>query len=265
MNGVNKTLYIPLYGKALVSNRDIILKDETAEYIWSQESFKLKGKSKSKWLAFYMAMRAKVFDDWLLLKMKDNPNAVVLHLGCGMDSRINRIKKPAYIWYDVDFPDVIRTRKNYYTENEFYKMLSADLTTSEWLSALPNGESAIVLLEGVSMYLSPLQLRNLFTALGKRFSFVNLFIDCYTEFAAKISKYKNPVNDVGVTTLYGMDNPLQMQDGTGFRFISQHDITPPHLINELQGTEKFIFKKVFAGKFSKKLYRLYEYEKSTQK
>ena len=42
MNGVNKTLYIPLYGKALVSNRDIILKDETAEYIWSQESFKLK-------------------------------------------------------------------------------------------------------------------------------------------------------------------------------------------------------------------------------
>lgn len=33
MDGVNKTLYIPLYGKAKVSKKNIILKDPTAEYI----------------------------------------------------------------------------------------------------------------------------------------------------------------------------------------------------------------------------------------
>ena len=47
MNEVNKTLYIPLYGKALVSRRGIILKDTKAEEIWAAEQFPLKGKSKS--------------------------------------------------------------------------------------------------------------------------------------------------------------------------------------------------------------------------
>ena len=51
MNNVNKTLYIPLYGKAYVSKRGILLDDKKAEEIWAAESFSLKGKSKSKWLA----------------------------------------------------------------------------------------------------------------------------------------------------------------------------------------------------------------------
>ena len=37
MNNVNKTLYIPLYGKAYVSKKGIILNDKKAEEIWSSE------------------------------------------------------------------------------------------------------------------------------------------------------------------------------------------------------------------------------------
>ena len=48
MNNVNKTLYIPLFGKALVSKKKIILEDKMAEKIWDAEGFALKGKSKSK-------------------------------------------------------------------------------------------------------------------------------------------------------------------------------------------------------------------------
>ena len=71
MNGVNKTLYIPLYGKAYVSKKGIILNDKTAEQIWEKEGFELKGKSKSKWLAYYMGMRSAVFDNWLKAQMED--------------------------------------------------------------------------------------------------------------------------------------------------------------------------------------------------
>ena len=61
MNNVNKTLYIPLYGKAYVSRRGLFLKDPKAEEIWDAEGFPLKGKSASKWLAFYMGIRAAVW------------------------------------------------------------------------------------------------------------------------------------------------------------------------------------------------------------
>ena len=48
MNGVNKTLYIPLYGKASVSKKGIILKDKKAEMIWEREGFPLRGRAKFK-------------------------------------------------------------------------------------------------------------------------------------------------------------------------------------------------------------------------
>ena len=127
MDAVNKTLYIPLYGKSYVSKRSIILNDPKAEEIWTAECFPLKGKSASKWLAYYMAMRAAVFDRWLRQQMESAPEATVLHLGCGMDSRICRVGEQGHLWYDIDFPDVITQRKRYYQENETYRMLAAQL------------------------------------------------------------------------------------------------------------------------------------------
>ena len=120
MNQVNKTLYIPLYGKAYVSERNLILKDKKAEEIWKLEGFPLKGKSKSKWLAFYMGMRASVFDRWVRNCMQEEADAVVLHIGCGMDSRALRVGIGGHQWYDVDFTQVIEERKKYYTETNEY-------------------------------------------------------------------------------------------------------------------------------------------------
>ena len=38
-------------------------------------------------------------------------------------------------------------------------------------------------------------------------------------------------------------------------------MTPQKYIDQLSGMEKKIFQKLYAGGFSKKLYRLYEYQK----
>ena len=41
MNEINKTLYIPLYGKSYVGKKGIILQDKKAEEIWEKEKFPL--------------------------------------------------------------------------------------------------------------------------------------------------------------------------------------------------------------------------------
>ena len=259
MNNVNKTLYIPLYGKSYVSEKGIILHDAKTEEIWAAEGFALKGKSASKWLAYYMAMRAAVFDRWLSAKLEESPDAVVLHLGCGMDSRICRVGDQGHGWYDVDFPDVIAQRKRYYPENENYKMLAADVARDDFLSEI-GGKSAIVVMEGISMYLKRSQLQELLTRLSARFEQISLLMDCYTEFAARASRYKNPINDVGVTEVYGLDEP-KMLEKSGLRFLRGMDMTPSDLIDRLQGMEKTVFRKLYAGGIARKMYRLYEYQK----
>ena len=260
MNGVNKTLYIPLYGKAYVSKKGIILNDKTAELIWEKESFELKGKSKSKWLAYYMGMRSAVFDKWLKEQMDADKEALILHIGCGMDSRIYRVGTNGHTWYDVDFPDVIEERKLYYQEDEFYHMIESDARENAWIQTLPEGKNAIIVMEGVTMYFKPEELKQLLKDLTNHFNQVSILMDCYTNFAAKASKYKNPINEVGVTEVYGVDDPCALEEGTGLSYVKEHNMTPDELIDELTGIEKTIYKKVFAGSFSKKMYRMYEFK-----
>ena len=255
MNNVNKTLYIPLYGKACVSRKGIILRDPKAEEIWAAEGFPLKGKAKSKWLSYYMGMRAAVFDRWLAEQMEADPEAMVLHIGCGMDSRCQRVGTKGRRWFDIDFPDVIAERRRYYQETEDYRMIGSDVTDPHWLEAVPSGR-AIIVMEGVSMYLSPEKLRETIGRIAVHFDSVRLLMDCYTTFAAKATKYKNPINEVGVTTVYGMDDPNVLPG-----FLREHEMTPEDLIVQLHGLEQKIFRHVFAGSFSKKLYRLYEYQR----
>ena len=262
MNNVNKTLYIPLYGKAYVSRRGLFLQDPKAEEIWAAEGFPLKGKSASKWLAFYMGIRAAVFDCWVKEKLEEagGEETAVIHLGCGMDSRALRTGTEGCQWYDVDFPAVIEERKRYFDESASCHMVSADVRDGRWLAAIPECRRAVVVMEGITMYLKPEELQVLIIRLCGHFREVHLLMDCYTEIAAKMSKHKNPINDVGVTEVYGMDRPetLETED---FVLVSERDMTPESYIRELQGMEETIFRRLYAGNVSKKLYRLYEYRK----
>ncbi len=260
MNSVNKTLYIPLYGKAYVSEKGLFLKDETAQKIWEKEGFSLRGKAKSKWLAYFMGIRSAVFDEWLSEQLCEMPDAAVIHIGCGLDSRVIRVGTSKHSWYDVDFPEVITERRRYFTENEEYKMISADVRSGDWLKKIGDTSSAIVVMEGVSMYLTAEETGKLAQNLCARFENISLLADFYTVLAAKMSKYRNPVNEVGVSAVYGTDTPAIFEN-EGLRFVKELEMTPQKYVDELYGIDKKVFEKLYAGSFSKRLYKLYEYRK----
>ena len=260
MDGISRTLYIQLYGKAKVSRMGIILNDKSAEEIWEKNPVSLGKRSKSKWLAYFIAMRARQFDDWAKMQLADHPDAIVLHIGCGLDSRIKRINGYDYPWYDIDFPDVITERCRFFAESRNYKMRSGDASSLEWLSGINFDGTAVIIMEGVSMYLAPDTLKGLFAAVAHHFSGIHLLMDVYTKLGVQMSKIKNPIKEVGAAQIYGMDIP-DIFDTYGFNYIREHSMTPTKLVNELQGFEQFVFRKLYGGNLTRKIYRLYEYQK----
>jgi len=182
----------------------------------------------------------------------------VLHAGCGMDSRCIRIcsRQP---WFDVDFPDVIAERKRYFQETETYHMVATDIRDMEWLKAIPAGTPAVIVMEGISMYLKPEELKEVLRRWKDHFGQVSILMDSYTVFAAKATKYKNPINEVGVTQVYGFDDPHELEMGTGITFVQEHSLIPDWLIEQLPKREQKFFRMMFAGKMAKRIYRLYEY------
>lgn len=87
----------------------------------------------------------------------------------------------------MDFQDVIKERKKYYTENAGYHMLSADVRDPDWIVKLLDDKNAIIVMEGVSMYIQPDQLKQLLRRGVEHFSKVRILMDCYTTFGAKMS------------------------------------------------------------------------------
>ena len=257
MDSVNKTLYIPLYGKALVNELGIILRDQKASDIWKKEGFELNRKSKSTYLAYFIAMRARVFDDWVKDNINKYEDSTVIHIGCGLDSRCLRVNTNAK-WYDIDFKEVIDIRKNYYSETDNYHMIGNDIREISW--DFIDSKNVIVVMEGISMYMKYEDIQDLFYKLYEHFNHISLLMDCYSEFGAKMSKYKNPVHEVGVSDVYGLDNP-DILNHTGIKYIASHELTPIRLINELSGIDKIIFNKLYSGNMAKKIYKLYEFRR----
>ena len=260
MDSVNKTMYIPLYAKAFVSKKGLFLEDKKAEEIWQREGFDVGRKSRSKWLAYYLGMRSAVFDEWLRLQMRTYPDAVVIHVGCGLDSRIERVGAQGHLWYDVDFDEVISERKKYYLETDLYHMIVGDARDSIWLETIPSGAHVLVVMEGVSMYVPTLDMRALIESICERFDSMSMLVDVYTTLGAKMSKIKNPIKEVGVQTVYGVDSPSEYITGE-VECVFVHSITPTKYVDMLKGIEKFVFRTLYAGNLSKKLYQLYEYKK----
>lgn len=140
-------------------------------------------------------------------------------------------------------------------------MLLGDVSSLEWLSGIHFDGTAVIIMEGVSMYLTPNALKSLFAALERHFLGIHLLMDVYTQFGVRMSKIKNSIKEAGVTQTYGMDVPEMPLDTCEFRYIREHSMTPPNLVNELQGLEQFVFGKLYEGSFARKIYRLYEYQK----
>jgi hypothetical protein len=75
-----------------------------------------------------------------------------------------------------------------------------------------------------------------------------------------MSKHGNPIKNVGATKVYGIDTPHAYQSER-LAFVKEHSMTPQTYINELKGFDRQVFSRIYAGSFSKKLYRLYSYKK----
>jgi len=118
----------------------------------------------------FICLRAKAFTE--------NPDAVVVYLGCGLDTRIKRINPPDTVnWYDVDFPEVIELRKNFFTKTANYQMISSSVTDAGWMEEIPSDRPAMIVAEGVLMYLAPEEVEKLFHRLMIHFSHGQMVFD----------------------------------------------------------------------------------------
>lgn len=109
--------------------------------------------------------RAKLIDDAARTFLDRHDEAVVLHLGCGLDSRVRRLDPcPGVRWFDVDQEPVIELRRQLYDDRENVTTVAASVTDPAWWSQVPDDLPRLVLAEGLLMYLDPDGVRTVVTS-----------------------------------------------------------------------------------------------------
>jgi O-methyltransferase involved in polyketide biosynthesis len=205
-----ETLFIPLCGKALdYRSKNSILNDSTANDIVEKINADLaKHKRFGERIA---AVRAKQYDEWTKDFIVKNKNAVVIHLGCGLDARITRTQPPSSIaWFDIDYPEVISLRKNFYSETTEYKMIASSITAQNWFETIPTDRPTLIIAEGVFEYLSEEEVKTLLHQLTDCFSRGQITFDVMSTFSIssrkdKLKKTTGAVNKWAVDDISEVD------------------------------------------------------------
>jgi methyltransferase (TIGR00027 family) len=138
---------------------------------------------------YLVVLRAKQLDDWCADFLRRNPEAVVLHLGCGLDGRAFRLSVPTSVqWFDVDQPGVIELRRRLYEDTERYHMIGSSVTDPHWLADIPTGLPTLVVAEGLLMYLQEREVRRLLARLTDQFGSGEMLFDTLSALAPLLSK-----------------------------------------------------------------------------
>ncbi|PSR68573.1 class I SAM-dependent methyltransferase [Nocardia sp. MDA0666] len=154
------------------------------------------------------ALRAKHLDAAVRTFVADHPDAVVLDLGCGLDTRALRCDPPAGVdWYDVDFPDIVELRSQFLPDRSL--RIGADLTAPGWTDALPRDRPAMIVAEGLLPFLPGDTFQRMTRELTAHFDTGELAINGYTRFAAWSMKYHPTIKAIGITAAQGFDNPRE--------------------------------------------------------
>lgn len=259
LNNESKTLFIPLLGKALMSKINLFLHDPKAEEIINKIDFDFKSLKQSKWLSMYMSVRAAIIDELCNKYISEHKNVTVIHLGCGLDSRCLRVRQDFYNWYDIDYENVIEIRKQFYNQDEKYKMLGNSVLDYRWLNQINYYDNVLIVAEGLTMYLSEKEIQELITQIGNKFECIHLLFDAYSKKGVKASKIKNPVNRMNATVKYGIDTPEDfLKLNKNLTYVNTYKIKMK--TNGLHGLTKFIFNNLYCGKLSQSIYKIYEFK-----
>ena len=193
---VSETLLINLYFRSKENQETTpILKDEFSGDVVGKIDYDFAKFDRSTLSRVGTVIRARFFDDCILKFTREHPDAVIVQVGAGLDTRPLRLAPvcPEATFYDLDLPDVIALRDKLVPKAPRNYSLACSMLETAWMDELARkhaGEEFVFVLEGVSMFFEKPIFREFFLNLAARFSGLVL-VDLLNDFATKMNTRKH--------------------------------------------------------------------------
>jgi O-methyltransferase involved in polyketide biosynthesis len=186
LEGVSETLLMTLYVRARESVRpDAMIKDDKAVAMVNQLAGDFSHLRMHRHDEVAVIMRMRKFDSYVRDFLTRNLAGVVVHIGCGLDRRFERVDNGQVEWFDLDLPEVIELRRKLISiESNRYHVLATTVFEDGWFEEVSKYKprAFMFLAEGVFPYFKETQIKSLFLKLREHFPGSELVCDAHTPF-----------------------------------------------------------------------------------
>jgi O-methyltransferase involved in polyketide biosynthesis len=224
--GVAETLLIPLYIRAMETQRaDALLQDHTAVKIINCIDYDFSRIKLQNHDVLGLILRLREFDRFVRDFLMVHPDGVIVHIGCGLDTRFERVDNGRVEWYDLDLPEVVELRtKLIPTKSSRYHLLDRSVFDPAWVDTVSAHcpRPFLFIAEGVFPYFEVEQIRTLVQKLQATFPGAELVFDAHAPWVIWTDNLQLAASKVKARLHFALKHGKDVEDwGDGIRMLEE--------------------------------------------
>ncbi len=223
---VQETLLIPLYGRARdAASRRSVLRDTQARDMVEAIDYdfrRFRGGSLPG-----SVLRTSIFDGWVREFLRENPEGTVVEIGCGLNTRFERVDNGRLRWFDLDLPDVIELRRHFFADDRRRTVLAGSVFDTDWIEAVAATPGPwFFVAEAVFLYFPAEQVRDAVSRLADRFPGSLIALDTGGPKMLASMKRNGSMRKVDAQMRWVCDNPRELE-GWGLHLVDSRTFATP--------------------------------------
>lgn len=223
--GVPETMLQTVFARAKESAGRGAIHDKKAEELIARLDYDFSLADKDAAMSSGVIARTIVLDELVAAWLAANPGATVVNIACGLDTRCYRMKGFGH-WYNLDLPETIAVRKRLLPEEGTISQIAIS-AMDDWgseVAAAPE-TPVLVIIEGLTMYLTEADVRRIFEVIARRFDHATVFVETMNPLVVRSFKEKS-IEGSGARFTWGVKNGKTLASLlAGFSFVEEHSLT----------------------------------------
>ena len=224
LSGVPETMLQTVYARAKESTGRGAIHDAKAVELIQKLDYDFSLADKDTAMHSGVIARTIVLDRMVGAYLAAHPGAVVVNIACGLDTRCYRVQGYAH-WYNLDLPETIAVREKLLPESGAISQIAMSAMEGWGGEIAEQSAPVLVIIEGLTMYLSETDVKRIFTVISARFAEATVFVETMNPMVVKHMKEKS-IEGSHAKFNWGVKNGTALAALLpGYRFVEEHCLT----------------------------------------
>ena len=223
LSGVPETMLQTVYARAKESSGRGAIRDRKAEETIGGLQYDFSLADRDKAMHSGVIARTIVLDRLTGAWLQEHPGGTVVNVACGLDTRCYRMEGYGR-WYNLDLPETIAVRQRLLPENGAISQIAMS-AMDDWGGEIKEAStSVLVIIEGLTMYLSEADVKRIFGVIAARFDHVKVLVETMNPMVVRRFKEKS-IEGSKARFTWGVKNGAVLAALLpDFRYVEEHSL-----------------------------------------